>query len=166
MSRFIQIHTLSSYPAVLLNRDDAGLAKRLPYGGAPRIRVSSQCLKRHWRVAEDAWSLSAIGKPMAERSRMAVERAITPALGGLAPDLVEAIRVSLVRTLYGKDAAKAAGKPAEEARNRQALLLGRVELDYLTRLAREAAATGDAKSAEKLLAERFRAARAKRTSRR
>ena len=38
--RFVQIHTLSSYPAVLLNRDDAGLAKRLPYGGHSRIRVS------------------------------------------------------------------------------------------------------------------------------
>jgi CRISPR system Cascade subunit CasC len=155
MSRFVQIHSLSSYPAVLLNRDDAGLAKRLPYGGASRLRVSSQCLKRHWRVAEDAWSLRAIGEPMAERSRMAVERAVMPALGELAPDLAEAIRVSLVRSLYGKDAAKVGGRPAEEARNRQALLLGRVELDYLTRLAREAAATGEAKAAEKLLADRF-----------
>ena len=27
--RFVQIHTLHSYPAALLNRDDAGLAKRL-----------------------------------------------------------------------------------------------------------------------------------------
>ena len=27
--RFLQIHTLQSYPAVLLNRDDAGLAKRV-----------------------------------------------------------------------------------------------------------------------------------------
>jgi hypothetical protein len=33
MTQFIQIHSLASYPAVLLNRDDAGLAKRLPYGG-------------------------------------------------------------------------------------------------------------------------------------
>ena len=53
--RFLQIHTLSSFPAALLNRDDAGLAKRLPYGGAVRTRVSSQCLKRHWRKAEDEW---------------------------------------------------------------------------------------------------------------
>ena len=62
--RFVQIHTLASYPAVLLNRDDAGLAKRLPYGGVSRIRVSSQCLKRHWRMAEDEWSLKAVGLPM------------------------------------------------------------------------------------------------------
>ncbi len=32
LPRFIQIHTLHTYPAALLNRDDAGLAKRLPYG--------------------------------------------------------------------------------------------------------------------------------------
>src|SRR5687767_10758140 len=60
MIRFIQIHSLVSFPAALLNRDDAGLAKRLPYGGASRIRVSSQCLKRHWRLAEDEWSLKSI----------------------------------------------------------------------------------------------------------
>ena len=76
--RFIQIHTLASYPAVLLNRDDAGLAKRLPYGGASRIRVSSQCLKRHWRVVEDEWALREIGAPMAVRSREVVEREIMP----------------------------------------------------------------------------------------
>ncbi|HOM08213.1 MAG TPA: type I-E CRISPR-associated protein Cas7/Cse4/CasC [Syntrophales bacterium] len=48
---FLQIHTLVSYPASLLNRDDAGLAKRIPFGDAVRLRVSSQCLKRHWREA-------------------------------------------------------------------------------------------------------------------
>jgi len=47
--KFLQIHTLTSYPATLLNRDDAGFAKRLPFGGATRTRVSSQCLKYHWR---------------------------------------------------------------------------------------------------------------------
>ncbi|MDV7391552.1 type I-E CRISPR-associated protein Cas7/Cse4/CasC, partial [Arthrospira platensis SPKY1] len=46
---FLQIHTLTSYHASLLNRDDAGLAKRIPFGDATRLRVSSQCLKRHWR---------------------------------------------------------------------------------------------------------------------
>lgn len=45
---FLQIHTLTSYAAALLNRDDAGLAKRIPFGNAERMRVSSQCLKRHW----------------------------------------------------------------------------------------------------------------------
>ena len=34
--RFLQIHSLHGYSAVLLNRDDSGLAKRLPYGGVLR----------------------------------------------------------------------------------------------------------------------------------
>lgn len=69
LPRFIQIHTLHNYPGALLNRDDAGLAKRLPYGDAIRTRISSQCLKRHWRVAEDHFSLASLGVPMAIRSR-------------------------------------------------------------------------------------------------
>jgi CRISPR system Cascade subunit CasC len=60
-SRFIQIHWLASYPATLLNRDDSGFAKRLPFGDAMRTRVSSQCLKRHWRKVEGEWALSSIG---------------------------------------------------------------------------------------------------------
>lgn len=148
MSRFLQIHTLASYPGVLLNRDDAGLAKRLPYGGVSRIRVSSQCLKRHWRKTEDEWALSTLGAPMAERSREAIERGVMPHLGTLAPDMEEAIRDSLIASLYGT-------KGANEKSSRQALLLGRVELEYLARLATEAAATGTPAAAKKLLAERF-----------
>ena len=60
--RFLQIHTLHSYPAALLNRDDSGLAKRMPFGGATRTRISSQCLKRHWRVAEDDYALKSLSQ--------------------------------------------------------------------------------------------------------
>lgn len=155
MTRFVQIHTLVSYPAALLNRDDAGFAKRLPYGGTSRIRVSSQCLKRHWRKAEDEWALNKLQMPMAERSRMTIELAVMPGVSGAASDLTEAVRVSLVRSLYGKDAAAGGGDPKKEARNRQALLLGQVEIEYLKALARQAAETGSVKDAEALLAARF-----------
>jgi CRISPR system Cascade subunit CasC len=47
---FLQIHYLTSYHASLLNRDDAGLAKRITFGGVPRLRISSQSQKRHWRA--------------------------------------------------------------------------------------------------------------------
>jgi CRISPR system Cascade subunit CasC len=137
--RFVQIHTLTSYPAVLLNRDDAGLAKRLPYGGESRLRVSSQCLKRHWRTAEDGWALKQIGAPMAVRSRHVVERDIIKDLDA-APDITEAIRVALAKLLFGKDNV--------DIKKRQALLLGRPEIAYLARLAREAAGAGSVKSAE------------------
>ena len=35
---FIQIHALTSYHPSLLNRDDAGFAKRIPYGGLSNVR--------------------------------------------------------------------------------------------------------------------------------
>ena len=68
--RFLQIHTLHSYPAALLNRDDSGLAKRMPFGGATRTRISSQCLKRHWRVAQDEFAIHGI--PGAEAADLEV----------------------------------------------------------------------------------------------
>lgn len=137
--RFIQVHTLTSYPAVLLNRDDAGMAKRLPYGGASRLRVSSQCLKRHWRTAEDKWALNTIGVPMATRSRYVVERAIMKGVEGT-PDVLEAVRVALAKKLFGEKNV--------EVSKRQALLLGRPEIEYLMSIARQAVAAGSVKAAE------------------
>ena len=58
--KFIQIHALTSYPASLLNRDDVGFAKRVPLGGVTRTRVSSQCLKRHWRTHDGEHALGKI----------------------------------------------------------------------------------------------------------
>ena len=81
--RFLQIHTLSPYTGVLLNRDDTGLAKRLPYGGVLRTRVSSQCLKRHWRIADDPHALRRIdGAPDAFRSRELVTHKVIEPLRG------------------------------------------------------------------------------------
>ena len=52
MSRFIQLHLLTSYPASNLNRDDLGRPKTVIMGNAQRLRVSSQGLKRCWRTSE------------------------------------------------------------------------------------------------------------------
>ena len=52
MSHFIQLHLLTSYPPANLNRDDLGRPKTAVMGGAPRLRVSSQSLKRAWRTSE------------------------------------------------------------------------------------------------------------------
>jgi CRISPR system Cascade subunit CasC len=57
----------------------------------------------------------------------------------------------MVRFLYGKDAAKLNGKLAEEERARQALLIGEPEIEFLKRIAIDAAATGTIKDAEALL---------------
>ena len=79
-SRFLQIHTLTHYPASLLNRDDAGFAKRMPFGGAIRTRISSQCLKRHWRTYDGADSLRTIDAPDSIRSRVSFDRFVVAPL--------------------------------------------------------------------------------------
>lgn len=52
MSTFFQLHLLTSYPPANLNRDDLGKPKTAFMGGAERLRVSSQSLKRHWRTSD------------------------------------------------------------------------------------------------------------------
>ncbi|WP_038213686.1 type I-E CRISPR-associated protein Cas7/Cse4/CasC [Xenophilus azovorans] len=130
LPRFLQIHTLHNYPAALLNRDDAGLAKRLPYGDKVRTRISSQCLKRHWRVADDAFALRHLDVPMAVRSRetprLIRDRLIAAGVAEpLAQLAVEGLRaaglVDKAKDLKGKDALETG----------QAVLLGYAEIDYL-----------------------------------
>ncbi|HZS71064.1 MAG TPA: type I-E CRISPR-associated protein Cas7/Cse4/CasC [Candidatus Acidoferrum sp.] len=52
MSRFIQLHGLKCYPPSNLNRDDTGRPKTAFMGGAERLRISSQALKRAIRTSE------------------------------------------------------------------------------------------------------------------
>jgi CRISPR system Cascade subunit CasC len=51
MSRFIQLHVLTSYPPSNLNRDDLGRPKSALVGGVARLRISSQSQKRAWRTS-------------------------------------------------------------------------------------------------------------------
>lgn len=158
--RFVQLHALTSYPAALLNRDDSGLAKRMPFGTLPdpasvargekprdrpaiRTRISSQCLKRHWRKAEGPWALSAIGPEMAVRSRKLPEERFLAALEAEGVGTAESRKGAvdaLAIGLYGKNAAKDKGA-------RQALLVGEPEIAYLLEKARAAAAEPDEKAA-------------------
>ena len=144
--RFLQVHSLHGYSAALLNRDDSGLAKRMTYGRAIRTRISSQCLKRHWRMADGAHALYGIdGASAAVRSRETVTRRITEPLrsGGHDPEALKAIDAAFQIAVYGdKGMARS---------NRQPLLLGESEIRYLAAEARKiAAAHGhDPEAAEK-----------------
>ena len=143
--RFMQIHTLHSYPAALLNRDDSGLAKRMPFGNAVRTRISSQCLKRHWRMAEDDFSIRNIaGSTSAIRSRNIVERKVMQPLrknGGVSEEVLNAVETAFNIGVYGSSGAT--------ERGRQPLLLGLPEVDHLHERAAAICAEnpGDAKAA-------------------
>lgn len=140
--KFIQIHFLAAWPGALLNRDDAGLAKRLPFGTATRTRVSSQCLKRHWRMADDPRALHELAKQNGVegvRSKQAIERDVTgPLRARFDKDMVDAVEEAFITKFYGKN--------AKDKQQRQALLFGRPELAWL------------ASEAERLLAESASAA--------
>ncbi len=125
-ARFVQIHTLHGYPAALLNRDDSGLAKRIPYGGVVRTRISSQCLKRHWRVADDPHAIHAVpGVEQAVRSRNIVDRRVVAPMreDGVAEEVAVAVGAALNEGVYSD-------KGGDE-QGRQPLLLGEPEIQYL-----------------------------------
>lgn len=142
--RFIQIHSLASYPGSLLNRDDAGLAKRLPFGGSVRLRVSSQALKRRWRFAGEAdhasaarvpHALQGLNVPMGDRTKDLVKHALLPAALADLPALHEAVIAKLTEqlnvALYGKSGA--------DPKARQALFFGHPETAYVQGVARRLA---------------------------
>ncbi|MEF3169271.1 MAG: type I-E CRISPR-associated protein Cas7/Cse4/CasC [Deltaproteobacteria bacterium] len=133
---FLQIHTLTSYHAALLNRDDAGLAKRIPFGNAERMRVSSQCLKKHWR--DDLHR--SLDLPGGIRSRMFFEREVLRRVveGGLD----EATARKLVETLL-KGVVQGGQDKKNPLRLNQPILFGKPEADYFVQLIMESAREGE-----------------------
>ena len=127
----IQVHMLTAYPAALLNRDDTGRAKRVPFGGATRIRVSSQCLKKHWRDSD----LVAEGLDLADRSTRIYEvRVMKPLMEehGASEDEARAIARWLMKhTVDTKEAEK------DSVRSSQLLVLTRAETAWLQDLGAE-----------------------------
>ena len=149
--RFLQIHFLAPYAAALLNRDDSGLAKRLPYGGTLRTRISSQCLKRHWRMADDPHALTRIdGAEAAYRSRETVARKV---FADLSDDdvVLKPLQEAMLKAVYGDK--------GTDKKSRQTLLLGDPEIRYLRTEAERllAEAAGDGKAAQELATEWLKA---------
>lgn len=121
----VQIHLLTAYPAALLNRDDAGLAKRIPFGGTVRTRISSQCLKKHWR---DAPGVSELGE-MAHRSTRIYEQLIARPLaeehGATEEEAASIARFLMATTVDTKEDKK---NPLQSG---QLLVLTRAETRFL-----------------------------------
>ncbi|MDN5938813.1 MAG: type I-E CRISPR-associated protein Cas7/Cse4/CasC [Salinisphaera sp.] len=144
---FLQIHTLTSYHAALLNRDDAGLAKRIPFGNAERMRVSSQCLKRHWRLALN----ETLSLPSGIRSRHFFEREVCRRVvsEGIAEETARALTEQLIgKVIQSKDAREKGSLFLN-----QPVLFGRPEADYFVRLICKCAQSGEDPAA--LLEERM-----------
>ncbi len=177
LPRFIQISTLTTYPASLLNRDDSGLSKRIPFGGVSRTRISSQCLKRHWRLAEGPWSLINVGEDVAYsvRSRILYREMIEKPLvaEGLNVQKVAAISGAVQKKLYEsensseknetkKSGAKKqktdenAGEDLFSAPRSEIVVLGQPEIRFLKDFIRNLAASDkDVKDVDKVVKKAF-----------
>ncbi|MEQ8964699.1 MAG: type I-E CRISPR-associated protein Cas7/Cse4/CasC [Azospirillaceae bacterium] len=168
--RFLQIHQLVGFGASLLNRDDLGMAKRLPFGGATRTRVSSQCLKRHWRRAESEWSFAQLGTGPSVRSRETFYWHVVRPLVAEGRDretvirTVQALQAELLgesdkaKATKAKDADKEAQKdPAERVATNQVIVLGKPEIDHIRTVVAEIASGLDKpEGAAEAVKERFK----------
>jgi CRISPR system Cascade subunit CasC len=145
---FIQLHALTSYPSALLNRDDAGFAKQLPFGGATRTRVSSQCLKYHWRNFDGENALYDMDVPESLRSRETFyRRLVDPLADEDHPEpLVACAALALQERLLSdnrvnlsplKSLLKQEDDPREALETNQVTIFGAPEMRYLRHLAAE-----------------------------
>jgi CRISPR system Cascade subunit CasC len=66
MKNQIGIHILTAYPPSSPNRDELGQPKTAVVGGKTRQRISSQCIKRTWRLSKPVHDLDA---PLSVRTR-------------------------------------------------------------------------------------------------
>lgn len=154
-NKYIQIHTITGYSTTLLNRDDAGMAKRMTYGGSVRTRTSSQSIKRKMRVAEGSSSLSALGD-LSVRSCHVYDRLVAGSLieQGLDETKVYLATLALMNFIYGNkveaedDASKKDDKPKkkkvveekslqEQLVRKELVIYGRNEIEYLKSIVSE-----------------------------
>jgi CRISPR system Cascade subunit CasC len=150
---FVEFHALTSYAPSNLNRDDLGSPKTSLFGGVRRLRVSSQCLKRTWRVSpyftgqlsEDRLGVRTSRLPEIVRESLVAE--------GVGADVADGL-VALLQALGKKekkneDPDDDAGDEAEEGgvaagvaavaeeRTAHLLFLSRQEIDEVKAFARQ-----------------------------
>ncbi|OWU68330.1 type I-E CRISPR-associated protein Cas7/Cse4/CasC [Marinibacterium profundimaris] len=109
MTTFIQFHLLTTYPPSNPNRDDQGRPKQAVVGGAPRLRMSSQSLKRALRES-DPFRMGLAGHLGTRTKRLARELADEMIADGAAPEAAEAIAVGIGR-VFSKIEAPKKGQP-------------------------------------------------------
>ena len=109
MTIFVQFHVLTTYPPSNPNRDDQGRPKQANLGGAPRLRLSSQSVKRALRESP-AFQQGLSGHIGTRTKRLGeVIQQELAAQAGVAPDQAQAIAVQ-VAAIFSKLEAPAKGE--------------------------------------------------------
>lgn len=118
----IQIHMLQNYAPSNLNRDDSGSPKSAVFGGHPRGRISSQCLKRSIRRSETFEAAFRTDGLLADRTNR-LPRLIEAELDSLGVD--EAARKTIIKRLpeIGKREGSSAASEEEDGELKTRMLV-------------------------------------------
>lgn len=100
MTRFVQFHVLTAYPPSNPNRDDQGRPKAAMMGGAPRLRLSSQSVKR--AVRESSFFAQDLAGNTGTRTKRLFEKLRETLIAGGAGDKAAHDAAELVARLFGK----------------------------------------------------------------
>ncbi|MFZ5889558.1 MAG: type I-E CRISPR-associated protein Cas7/Cse4/CasC [Myxococcota bacterium] len=148
MSIFVELHALRAFPPSNLNRDDLGTPKTAIFGGARRLRISSQCLKRTWRTSEHfrgAFAEEQLGI-RTDRLPQQVLSAVGPTLDDRAREGLLALLASIGKksgtTSRGYDEGDETGSEdeaeiAQEPRTAHLLFLSRQEIEVVASFVKE-----------------------------
>ena len=110
MTEFLQLHVLTAYPPSNLNRDDLGRPKTAVLGGANRLRISSQSLKRAWRTSD--LFAAALAGHIGIRTKEMGTRVLAALLERGVPEKTARSAAEKIAGVFGK--LKAAAKPAKD----------------------------------------------------
>ena len=123
----ISVHMLTAYPPSNPNRDELGQPKSAVVGGKTRQRISSQCMKRTWRLSEPMRSLEA---RFSTRTRELGSRLVKIMVDAGVAEADAVKRATLMAEKFGKIEKKRA--PA----NSEMVVIGHEEWDAATDLAK------------------------------
>lgn len=118
MNKKIGIHLLTAFPPSNPNRDETGQPKTAYVGGKLRQRISSQCIKRAWRISDVFQSLEAnFSTRTREIGKLAFDRMMA---AGMKDELAKK-NAEAIATAFGK-------VEAGKLRNKEVVVLGHEEL--------------------------------------
>lgn len=100
MTTFVQFHLLTAYPPSNPNRDDQGRPKQATVGGAPRLRLSSQSLKR--AIRESSFFAGDLAANMGSRTKRLYEKLRETLVAGGADGKEAAKAAETVAAIFGK----------------------------------------------------------------
>jgi len=155
MSGFLQLHYLTVYPLSNPNRDDLGRPKTAVFGGANRLRISSQSLKRAARLSDALQG--ALAGHMGDRTQR-IGEIVRRELRGLAEtDDQITTAATQVADVFGKLDAEAA-KKNDHIRTRQLAFISPDEREAAIEWAKKALAGEELPSTKDLKKEILRTA--------